>query len=341
MIKEISDATLWNSFATSCEPNTFLHAWEWGQVQKAMDEEVRYVGVYEATEIKLRGVALIITVNARRGRHYLIPHGPLVAAGENYEEILAELVAHLREHASTDTVAALRIAPLVETSFEAEQLFAQHGFRPAPLHMHAERTWLLDITKSAEELLAGMRKTTRHAIAKAKKAGVTCEVVTNPMEALERFWPLYEETRGRHGFVLWPKSSLAAQLELFGASNEIFSVVARYEGQDVAAAILPHFGGTVFYYHGASAKLPSSVPAAQLLQWTAIQEAKRRGAGRYNFWGIAPANEPKHPFAGITTFKTGFGGYEKDYLHAQDLPLNFGYWTLWAVDTFRKLRRGF
>jgi lipid II:glycine glycyltransferase (peptidoglycan interpeptide bridge formation enzyme) len=186
-----------------------------------------------------------------------------------------------------------------------------------------------------------MRKTTRHAIGKAIKAGVTCKILTDPAEALERFWPLYEETRGRHGFVLWPKASVQAQLEIFGASNNIFAVIARHQGRDVAAALLPHFGNTVFYYHGASAKLLSSVPAAQLLQWEAIKESQRRGAQHYNFWGIAPTDQPNHPFVGITTFKTGFGGYEKDFLHAQDLPFSFGYWGLWAVDTYRKLKRGF
>ena len=186
-----------------------------------------------------------------------------------------------------------------------------------------------------------MRKTTRHAINKAIKAGVTTEIITDPAEALERFWPLYEETRGRHGFVLWPKTSIEAQLKLLSETNSIFAVIARHDNKDVAAAILPHFSDTVFYYHGASTKLPSSIPAAQLLQWAAIQEAQRRGAKQYNFWGIAPANEPQHPFAGITTFKTGFGGYEKDYLHAQDLPLSAGYWGLWLVDTYRKLKRGF
>ena len=91
----------------------------------------------------------------------------------------------------------------------------------------------------------------------------------------------------------------------------------------------------------AKAVMPTTVPAAHAVQWRSIQEAQRRGATRYNFWGIARADQPRHPFAGITIFKKGFGGYPQDYMHAQDLPLNLKYWKLWAVDTWRHIQRGF
>lgn len=342
MIKEITNQVVWNNFVTSCNPTTFLHSWEWGQVQQATGENVRYLGWFSPyNEEKLAGVALVITVNARRGRHYLVPHGPISKDKAFLPDAVREITDYLKNTAKQDRVAALRIAPLVETSVESKQMFQKLGFRLAPLHMHAELTWVLDITRDEPALLAGMRKTTRHAIAKAQKVGVTTEIISNPTEIIARFWPLYEQTRNRHGFVLWSQKMIKAQLEIFNQSNKIFAVIARHDNQDVAMAILPHFGDTVFYYHGASIKLPSSVPAAQLLQWTAIQEAKRRGAKKYNFWGISPADKPNHPFAGITTFKKGFGGYAVDYLRAQDLPLNIAYWPLWAIDTYRKHRRGF
>lgn len=342
MITLIKDPVAWNNFVTACTPNTFLHAWEWGQVQKAAGEDVRYLGWFSPSgEGEIEGVALVIVVNARRGRHYLVPHGPLTADPAMFPKFLTELISYLHESAPHDHTVALRIAPLLLNTPDQQQLFKNHHFRPAPLHIHAELTWVLDLNAPAEQLLANMRKTTRHAISKAEQAGITCEIITDPIVALDRFWPLYQQTQQRHRFVVWPRKMVEAQLNFFSATSSIFSVIARLNNEDVAAAILPHFGPTVFYYHGASRKLTSNLPATQLLQWTTIQEAKRRGATQYNFWGIAPANEPNHPFAGITTFKKGFGGREIDYLHAQDLPLTIGYWKLWAVDTYRKLRRGF
>ena len=71
------------------------------------------------------------------------------------------------------------------------------------------------------------------------------------------------------------------------------------------------------YHHGASSYAHNKIPASYLPQWTAIRDALKRGDRVYNFWGIAPGtlteegfkiSEPKHPFGGVTLFKTGFGG---------------------------------
>lgn len=339
MIKEIKNAEAWNDFVLSLNPNTFLQSWEWGQVQVSMGEPVKYLGVF--ANGKQVGAALVITVKARRGWHYLIPHGPLFHTERATRDSLADLVNHLRQTARRDKVVALRVAPLLVVNEPNQDAFKKNGFHLAPLHVHAELTWLLDISKPESELLSSMRKTTRHAIRKAEQAGVTIEVVANPTLALQRFWPLYQKTKARHHFVPWSKQMLKAQLDLFSGSDRIYSLFARYQNADVAAAILPQYGSTVFYYHGASIPLPSSIPAAQLLQWQAILAAKKRGATRYNFWGVSPPDQPHHPFAGITTFKKGFGGHAVDHLHAQDLPLSSRYYLLWLVDTYRKIRRGF
>ena len=338
-IKEIKDSTAWNEFVLAQKPNTFLHSWEWGQAQKQSGEDVRYLGVFDDnTHV---AAVLLITVRAKRGTFYLIPHGPIAVPNANMKLVLDFVVAYCKQSAVQDSAVALRIAPLQEASERTAALFTAKGFRSSPLHVHAELTWLLDISKSEEELLAGMRKTTRHAVKKAEKVGVTVKIFPNSPENLDRFWPLYEATKTRHNFVPFPKSFIESQANEFSKENRMYFAIATHQGKDVASAMLIHFGDTVFYYHGASIKLPSSVPAAQLLQWESIREAKGRGATQYNFWGIAPDDEKNHPFAGITTFKKGFGGYAIDYIHAQDLPLSIGYWKLWAIDSYRKWRRGF
>lgn len=337
-ISEIADAKQWNAFILSLRPNTFLQSWEWGEVQRRSGEGVRYLGLYE-NERQI-GAALILTVKARRGKFLLCPHGPLFASDEIAGKHLPAVVEHLKEKAQKDSAVAIRIAPLLITTPQTFNSFRSLGFRASPLHVHTELTWMLDITKNEAQLLADMRKTTRHAVKKAETVGITTEISTDP-HSLERFWPLYTTTKYRHGFVPFSKKLLQDQVALFGEKNQMFFVVAKHHDKDIATAILIHFGDTVFYHHGASVKLPSSLPASHAVQWAAIREAKRRGATRYNFWGIAPENEPKHPFAGITIFKKGFGGYPLDYLHAQDLSLSLKYWKLWAIEMYRKYKRGF
>jgi lipid II:glycine glycyltransferase (peptidoglycan interpeptide bridge formation enzyme) len=90
------------------------------------------------------------------------------------------------------------------------------------------------------------------------------------------------------------------------------------------------FGGTTSYHHGASTHKYAKIPSSYLLQWTAIHDALLRGDDIYNFWGIAPRKilengdeviiDKKHPFAGVTTFKTGFGGKPLPLTHCADIP---------------------
>ncbi|MEK7143873.1 MAG: peptidoglycan bridge formation glycyltransferase FemA/FemB family protein, partial [Patescibacteria group bacterium] len=77
-----------------------------------------------------------------------------------------------------------------------------------------------------------------------------------------------------------------------------------------------------------------------LLQWEAIKEAKNRGCRFYNFWGIAPENNPKHPWAGLTLFKKGFGGFSEEYIPAHDFVIKYSYWFVCLIEKIRKIRRG-
>lgn len=333
-VKKITDQSTWDAFVLPLAPNTFLQSWQWKEVQEHDGEQVSMLGFYEQEQ--LVAACLIILVHAKRGNYFLVPHGPIVIDEKKIEEVMQVLTTYCLQH--KNNAVALRIAPLLLNTPEHKNIFSVLGFRPSPMHVHAELTWVLDISKQEEEILAGMRKTTRHAIKKAEAAGVQVEIITDAT-GVDRFWPMYEQTTNRHGFVAFQKQLIQSQADLFAKSGSMFFVIASYNNQDVAGAMCMQYGDTVFYYHGASVK--TSVPAAQLLQWRAMQEAKKRGAVRYNFWGIAPDNEPNHPFAGITVFKKGFGGYAVDLLHAQDYPLSWRYWPMWTLEMIRKKRRGF
>ncbi len=337
-IREIKDKNIWDDFLLEVQPNTFLHSWQWKEVQEQDGEYVEALGFYSHEH--LVAIALLITVHAKRGIHYLCPHGPIVKMPDDAEEVLTTLTAYGKEQSGKSGAVALRIAPLLTDTTVRREFFARLGFSPSPMHVHAERTWVLDISKDEQDILARMRKTTRHAIAKAEKKGVVV-TICKTQDGLERFWPLYEQTTHRHGFIPFSRQLIASQANVFGNVGNAFFTIATVNGEDVAAALLFQCGTTVFYYHGASKKIPSNIPAAQALQWEAIREAKRRGAIRYNFWGIAPDNQPNHPFAGITVFKKGFGGYAINYMHAQDLVLSWKYWKLWIIEMIRKKKRGF
>jgi len=116
--------------------------------------------------------------------------------------------------------------------------------------------------------------------------------------------------------------------------------LAEYKNKIIAANLVLFFGDMAVYLHGASSSEHRNVMAPYLLQWRQITDAKKAGCKKYDFWGIAPkfqilrprrtslglANSKLNTWSGITKFKKGFGGYEKNYIGAYDLIFsNIGY----------------
>ena len=78
-----------------------------------------------------------------------------------------------------------------------------------------------------------------------------------------------------------------------------------------------------------------------MLQWEVIKEAKNRGKSVYNLWGITPAGKKRHPWKGLTVFKTGFGGQVIEYLHAKDYSLSPRYYLTYGIEWLRKVSKGY
>ena len=60
------------------------------------------------------------------------------------------------------------------------------------MHLHAQLTSQIDITKSEEELIANMRKNTRHEIRKAEKEKINVTTSADPKD-MRKFYNLQVE----------------------------------------------------------------------------------------------------------------------------------------------------
>lgn len=328
-IYEITDKKLWDTFITACAPHTFLHSFAWGEFNVTMGEKVWRLGAYNNSA--LIAACLVMKVHARRGNFLFVPHGPIGKV-----DALPMIAGKIKELASREKVSFIRVSPLLDDTEENRKLFRGLGFRPAPIHMHAETTWTLDLGPSEEEILMGMRKTTRNLIRRAIKEGVEIRAGSSEQD-VKIFNALYQQTIKKHNFTPFSLTYLKNQVRILASRTtcDIQIFTAYHLNQPLASAIIVFYGNSAFYHHGASVQ--SKIPAAYLLQWEAIREAKRRGHKFYNFWGIINEGAPKnHPWQGITLFKKGFGGFQTNYLHAQDMLLSFSYWINWIVETIRK-----
>ncbi len=327
-VKEIFEKNVWEDFLKKCEEKTFLHSWNWGEFNTMMGDRIWRFGVYDN---ELIGVALVIKVKAKRGDFLFIPHGPVVSRAKAL--VLKTLMSKLKPLAVAEKVSHIRIAPITESGLV---VFKKFGFRNAPTFVHPELTWELDIDLSEDELLMGMRKTTRYLIRKAIKEGVEIIETNN----IEEFDKLYQQTKTRQHFTPFSLDYLKNEFKSFSEDGQISVLLGKYKGEVVASGIFVFWQGIGFYHHGASSLKYPKIPVSYLLLWEAVKKAKQKGCEKFNFWGVVPDDAKNHPWYGLSLFKKGFGGKNKEYIKTQDLVINPKYWLLFIIEILRKMRRG-
>lgn len=336
-IQMINDKKEWNSFVFNHTSDTFHQSWEWGELYENLGNSVWRLAIVEKGIIQTTCLAML--VKAKRASFLLVPHGPIFSSTSCQNE-LESIVEKLIQIGKNNACSFIRVAPIVERTNENREIFIHCGFRAAPIFVQSELSLVLDITPTMEELLKGMRKTTRQIVKRAKDYNVEYWSSTEKKD-FEIFYNLYSQTVHQQKYVGHNRRFIENEFNTFKASGESTLCFVNVHGRPVAGAMIIIQNNTGFYHYGASVRSDENVPAPHLLQWYIIQDLKNKGCVRYNFWGIAPEEKPSHPWRGLTVFKKGFGGTEKAYLETQDYILKTTYWFNWLIEKARKIKRGY
>lgn len=187
----------------------------------------------------------------------------------------------------------------------------------------------LDLQKSLDILLDECKQKWRYNIRLAQKKGVKVRCLSgdDAESAIPLFYRLYQETAVRDGIAIHTEQyyrSLCRRAADKSSNTEhiCISVYTAYFEQEPIAAIITLFSLTeAVYLYGASANEHRNLMPAYLLQWQAIQDAKQYGCLTYDFYGIPPTDDPRHPMHGLFRFKTGFGGTIIHRVGTLDIPV--------------------
>ncbi len=332
---EATDKISYEVFLTNYPEVNFLQSWQWGELHKSLGHEVVRCAVKK--DGKYVGAWTGIIKDARRGRYLEVPGGPIIDWSSG--ELATQVAQHLRELARRHKCVFVRLRPQVEESESILSTLTQVGARRAPMHLHAEHTNLLDIDASEQELLAGMRRQTRYEVRRVEKKGLVVESWVPTEADINEFYNIQMDTAKRHHFVQSPRKFFHALRSEFGDQVRIYR--ASKDERLLNLAIVIHSGEEADYYEAASTIEARKEPGAYGVVWRAVQEAKQAGCSRFNFWGISYTDNPNHRYAGVTTFKRGFGGRDVTLVPAHDIVLKpLRYAINWTVETIRRKRRG-
>ena len=136
-------------------------------------------------------------------------------------------------------------------------------------------TALIDLEKSEDDILAAMKPKGRYNIKLARKKGVVVEQVEKHLGNIQEFHTLMSETTSRDNFAGNTLKFYETFLESLEDSQLFF---AYHEWEVIAAGIFVCSWDTMIYYYGASSSHKRNLMAPYLLQWTAIEHAKKRKA---------------------------------------------------------------
>ncbi|MBR2864319.1 peptidoglycan bridge formation glycyltransferase FemA/FemB family protein [Candidatus Saccharibacteria bacterium] len=308
----------------------FLQSPKWEKMNELVGHQVI------SEKIAKDGYVLMIIKSAKRGRYMEIPGGPVINWKSDNE--IAEVKELIVKTAKKHRCVFIRLRPPLLNNTGNLAILKKMGGRKSPMHLAAEHTVILDLTKTEEELLAGMRRQTRYEVRRSGKLGIKVES-GNSEELFKEFHKVQKNTAARQHFVPPDLKTLLAEREAFGKDAKIY-VAKTPEDEPIAYGLILIDGDEADYYEAASTDLNRKLPGAYALQWQVIKDLKKQKIKRYNLWGIAPPNQPHHRYAGVTTFKTGFGGEIVTFVPAHDIIINkLKYAPDFIIETIRKKRR--
>ncbi len=334
MYKFVSaDVSQWNEALKKFSDANLLQSWQWGET----NEQLGHIIIRQVIlcDEEIIGAMSCIVKDAKRGKYLEVPAGPLIHWQDT--QLVDAVVAELRDLGSKHGCAFIRMRPQLPDSPENHQLMLRLHAKPALMHVAADHTSIIDVRQDEQTLLENMRQQTRYEVRRAAKRGVIVEQV-EPLEFIEQFHTLQAETASRQNFYPPTLKFLQTVCRNFGEDAQLYR--ASKDGNLLNLALVLRFGNEMAYFEAASTADARREPGAYAIIWQIILDAKSSDVPYVNLWGTAPPDVPNHRYAGVTTFKRGFGGEDVAYLSAHDIVLKpLRYALTRFIEWARKKRR--
>lgn len=331
------EAEMLEEFVAAHEHGCIEQTWAWAELQMTLNgrDAIFVFGVFEGegAEEKLLASMMVIRQDAWRGKTWLwSPRGPILPRSRKKAEAAWRLLKkECKKFARAEGDVFLRVEPGMPKEVE----FKLGGRKAAESYM-PENTLMIDLTVSEDRIREQMKQKGRYNIRQAEKAGVY--VLQSDGVDFDEFYDLLKETAERDGFHLHDKGFYKHFLELL--DDRSFFYLAKKAHKLLGGIFVTHFGDTATYYFGASGGAHRKDMAPYALQWFAIQKAKAAGMKHYDFLGVAPAEDgrtnEKHRLAGVTQFKTRFGGKRVDYKKARVFVYRPFWWLIYKLAKLAK-----
>lgn len=311
------DPSSWDRFCDGHDDGHLLQNSRWGQLKQTTAWQATAIGVCD-DGIMLAG-AQVLTKKQYGLAVCYVPRGPLLCDDPLINQTL---IAAITQYAKRQRAVLVRYEPNIRTTSKYAASY-QKVLTPATTSTSTQPQHSIHTAIGAPDaaLLAQMTKGHRADIKKAERLGVTIHTGHDAAD-MAQFVALMQTTGARAEFAVHSADYYTLAWQLFGSLGRATLLLADYQGQTVAGALILANTTTACYLYGGSAAEAFSCGANHLIQWHAIRWARDMGCHTYDLWGIpypsheAPPDGSATPMAGLIRFKKGFGGNEVSFLPA-------------------------
>jgi lipid II:glycine glycyltransferase (peptidoglycan interpeptide bridge formation enzyme) len=299
----------WDRFVEAMPDSGFMQSSLWARFR------ARSGGQHFAVTLKdgdaIVGGAVVGRWSYEPGAYfYYVQEGPVLPADEETAAAVFDAVLESAERHRKDdpaTISHLRIEP----RWPRLPGFV-HGFQPPPApdpYREPRDTLCIDLRVGEDEILAQMKPKGRYNVRVARRHGVVVSR-DNSYRGLVDFMRIQRRTADRQHIGRTPPDYFRAMLTELLTRGRASLYFAEYGGRRLATALVVIFGRRATYFFGGSLALHRRVMAPYLLHFEIMRHAKAQGCEWYDFWGVAPLDQPDHVWQHISEFKRKFGGVE-------------------------------
>lgn len=188
--------------------------------------------------------------------------------------------------------------------------------------LNPEHTIVVDLSPNIDEIISRMSQTNRNIYRNYNKKGVIIHSSTDPND-INIFLNLIKKVATRTGMKPHSDGYFTTQAKVLFPIGSAKLFYATLDDTPISASIIYDYETTRYYAHAGSDSDYRKLNSGNALVAEMIVDAKRKGLKNFDLYGVAPDNSPtKHPWAGFTNFKRGFGGGEVSFAGSWDFPIS-------------------
>ncbi len=255
---------------------------------------------------------LAIKYHTVLGDYLYCPYGPSLDEEDPITALEHSIMA-LKKLAAKEKAMFVRMEPTVyiePASMQSHGLVKTHNLDP-------EHTWVIDLTGTKDDLLAGIEKDKVRKWRNHEKKGLKLRTTKDP-EEITILTGFLNGLGAKKHFTPQDEKHLKNQLKAGFATL----YVAEFEGEPIAAALVYDYDGVRYSTHAATSGEHQNLAAGPIIAIQSMVDAQEAGEKLFDFWGMTTSTDPKHPWYGFTKYKQSFGGRQVDYTGTWDLPIH-------------------